>query len=374
MKVRMRSGARALLGTLALVAGCNSVLNNPPGNAAPTDEGGVPADSGGTVPLGEDASNVEDAPFDSSVAVAMDAGFEADSSRPDSAPPTIPACALGDKLCNGACVSVADPLFGCGPSVCSACALEHATAACSASGCAIGICESGYADCDQNPANGCETDLSEPAHCGSCNAACTSLAPDCNPSGTGFACATGCGGAAPTLCGSQCVDLMTSLDDCGACSNTCPTAANGSATCAGGKCGITCNANFHACGGTCAANVSPSTCGAQCTACPVGAHAVATCNDVQCGLECQAGFADCDGNATDGCEVDVATSATDCGACGHSCEGGACSHGTCSPPPVVDSGPAPVDSSVPPVVDAGAPSNDAESDSTTPPTDAETGD
>jgi hypothetical protein len=94
---------------------------------------------------------------------------------------------------------------------------------------------------------------------------------------------------------------------------------------------------------------------------------VATCNGVQCGLACTADHANCDGVASNGCEVDLMTDATNCGACGTSCNGQPCVSGICQAPPVVDSGPPPVvDSGAPPVVDSGS----GEDSSVAPPDDA----
>ena len=373
MRRTMRSDLSAVLGTLVsfgFFAGCNAVLNNPPGETA-SEDAGSPQDSS-IVIVTEDAGSFDDAfdagasTFDATVIDAAATGSEAG---------VIPTCSLGDKLCNAACVGADDPFFGCGPLVCSACALDHATSVCSASGCAIGACESGYADCDQKPANGCETDLSQAAHCGACNAACGSTAPDCVPTTTGFACATGCGSAAPTLCVNQCVDLSTSLDHCGQCSASCASVTNGTAACSSGHCGFTCDTSFHSCASACDSNLSASTCGASCSPFPAGPNAVATCNGVQCGIACEAGFADCDGAPGNGCEVDLLTSASSCGQCGHSCDGGTCANAVCSAPPTPDAGASQPDSSAPlgdaasaPGIDAG---NDASSvDSSAPTMDA----
>lgn len=38
--------------------------------------------------------------------------------------------------------------------------------------CLWGSCERGWADCDGNPANGCEADLTLPQHCGTCQFVC----------------------------------------------------------------------------------------------------------------------------------------------------------------------------------------------------------
>ena len=46
---------------------------------------------------------------------------------------------------------------------------------------------------------------------------------------------------------------------------------------------------------------------------------------------CGAGSEDCDGDPSNGCETNVLTTPTACGACGHDCLGGGCSGGKCEP-------------------------------------------
>lgn len=48
-------------------------------------------------------------------------------------------------------------------------------------------------------------------------------------------------------------------------------------------------------------------------------------------LGCDPGKADCNGAAEDGCEVDLASDPSSCGACGHGCQGGACQTSVCQP-------------------------------------------
>jgi hypothetical protein len=357
------------IGLATLSVGCNAVLGNQPGDLA--DGAAPPSDAAPAAVLDAtvltDSAPVATTPQDATMPGPIDDAAVPPSVDADA----IPVCTFGQKLCSGSCVLIDDPLFGCAETSCSPCSLAHATATCDGDGCAVASCDPGYANCDQNAANGCETDLSQPSHCGTCNATCASAAPDCAPMGSGFACTTGCSGGAPTLCSEQCVNLQTSLDDCGACNNACSTVANGRTTCTAGTCGFTCQADFHACGSGCATDVSPATCGTSCAPCPTGANAIATCNGVACGMECEPSYANCDGVASDGCEVNLLTDPANCGRCGVSCDGRACNAGTCAPP--IDAGTPPVDAGGP-ALDAGSARDGGSPDSAAPESDAETSD
>lgn len=84
-------------------------------------------------------------------------------------------------------------------------------------------------------------------------------------------------------CGDKCVDTQTDPMHCGGCDKACPSGPNGTASCAGGTCTLT----------------------------------------------CATGFANCDGVAANGCEADLANAAH-CGKCGNACKvGEACSGGAC---------------------------------------------
>jgi hypothetical protein len=82
--------------------------------------------------------------------------------------------------------------------------------------------------------------------------------------------------------------------------------------------------------GDCEANVTLLT---QCGAC--GVSCKATNGTVICGAKgcemttCTAGFGDCNDSGNDGCETSLTTT-TDCGVCGHSCGGAACTTGLCA--------------------------------------------
>ncbi|CAN5802228.1 hypothetical protein BH11MYX4_BH11MYX4_15240 [soil metagenome] len=365
-----RAGAAFALITLAsaVVIGvaCNSLLDNSPGVLVESDAA-APHRS----PVATTAP--PDSPPDSSP------GADGGEGSPDAGtvePP--PGCPVGQRLCNGACVGLTDPLYGCGDPSCAPCPSTRSAMGCQGSRCIVTACDPGYANCNGDPADGCETDLSKPASCGACNAQCAVAAPLCAPAGPTFQCTNGCTADAPVKCGNDCVDLMTSTNHCGGCSTACPVVANATIACVVGACGFTCRPLFHACAGACVADTSPTACGpacavcpvpaggtatclanvcgtscpppshlcagscvtnaptacgAACTACPARANAIATCLAETCGFACTAGFGNCDLNAANGCEASFASDPLHCGGCARSCAGQPCVNGVCQAPP-----------------------------------------
>ena len=162
-------------------------------------------------------------------------GTAADDGGQEAGPAT---CTDAQKTCNGTCVSKDDPNAGCATAVCTPCmATTNAAPACKAGGCSF-ACNQGFADCDGNPATGCEANTAKDiANCGKCG------------------------------------------DPCGA-TNT----------------------------------LSPATCAAS-----------------KCVFMCKPAFAHCGMTNASGCETNIMNDMLNCGACGHSCLGGACTMGKCEP-------------------------------------------
>ncbi|MBI5481377.1 MAG: choice-of-anchor D domain-containing protein, partial [Deltaproteobacteria bacterium] len=233
-----------------------------------------------------------------------------------------PGCDPGRADCdanpaNGCETNILADVTRCG-SCTNSCTNAHGTTSCQAGSCAP-VCAAGYADCDGSPNNGCETNTQiDGNNCGGCGVACV------NPHGT-TSCASG--QCVPSCqsgwgnCNSNVIDgcetPLTTVQDCGGCGRPC-TNSHGSTTCAAGQCSPTCAAGWADCDANkdngCETDLASLThCGACGNAC-VNPHGTTSCNGTACAPTCSAGFADCNANPSDGCETDLST-VTFCGTC-----------------------------------------------------------
>ncbi|MEZ4409824.1 MAG: hypothetical protein R3A52_25630 [Polyangiales bacterium] len=279
-----------LVATLCLVTACSS---DPPGGGGTTTDvpdtdtgvvdAGTPVDTGAP----EDTGTPDDTGSPQDTGTPDDAGAPDDTGTPGD---TGMMCLSGQVECGGACVDPQTDNNHCGAcgTVCTA--PPHARATCAAARCGF-ACDAGWSDCDGNAANGCEVNTAaDPANCGACRNACSF--------------------------------------------------ANAGATCSAGVCAIgSCNAGYGNCdgfaGNGCEVNTRTDTnhCGGCGMACVVpngtGACVASTCTVTGC----TGAFNDCDRVASNGCEADLASSATNCGACGTVCASGAtCTIGRCATP------------------------------------------
>lgn len=220
---------------------------------------------------------------------------------------------------------------------------DNGVAACKSGQCAIGSCNAGYADCDGDPANGCEVSLNgDPRNCGACAMICPA------PKNAAPGCVAGvCGLGACTAPFKHCsmdpkvgceVNAATDANNCGQCGAQCPPVANGTGGCAAGLCGVgVCDAGFADCdkkganGCEVNLNTDPLNCTGCGKRCPAVAHGQPGCFNGICGVgSCAAGFGDCNFDPGDGCETNLMTDATNCSACGMACPNGQiCGNGVC---------------------------------------------
>ena len=228
----------------------------------------------------------------------------------------------------------------------------NAEAVCAQGRCGVGACAEGYADCDGDPANGCEVHLRTTVeHCGGCERPCAAL-PNATPGCSAGACGVGACGEGFADCdgvlANGCETFVAgSPEACGACGVVCAPPPNAAAACVDGECGRGhCQQGWGDCDedpdNGCETGLPASTlhCGACGQACPVPPHAEALCVDGRCGVgACQQGYSDCDGDPANGCEVHLRTDLEHCGACERpcaalpnatpGCSAGACGVGAC---------------------------------------------
>jgi Kelch motif/Galactose oxidase, central domain len=202
----------------------------------------------------------------------------------------VKVCQTGQVICGTTCSDNTSDVNNCG--FCGhICSNNNASPACTNSVCAL-TCNSGFADCDGNPSNGCESNLS------------------------------------------------TDPFNCGGCGNFCPVVTAATSTCTASVCGFTCNSGFADCdknsANGCEVHIAADTnnCGACGHVCPgPGPNQTAVCSAGVCGLQCFTGFADCDGNPANGCEANLNSDPNNCLSCGNVCAAGqVCTPGGCFTP------------------------------------------
>lgn len=280
------------------------------------------------------------------------------------------ACAIGYADCNGVSDDGCEVALG-STSDCKGCGEEclndHGVTTCSPSDDAglptcSPTCAPGYADCDLNPNNGCETNIhSDAFHCGSCGKACTANGgtPLCQGGLCGVSsCNFGFGDCSNS--GACVSNLNSDPKNCGRCGHICSN-AHGSPVCNGGRCQIACDSGYGDCNGSGSPappddgceiklNVPDSSgsvancgeCGAACVRRAYTTIDLQQCALGVCARNCFAGLADCDNNRNDpacvgsgcGCESNITNDAAQCGACGHACLGGACVNSVCQCPDI----------------------------------------
>ncbi len=193
----------------------------------------------------------------------------------------------------------------------------------------MGACDTGWFDCNSQEGDGCETDIfTDPENCGGCGSACTF------PNGLGQ-----CAGGSCFLVG--CVsgyddcnndpsdgcetDLSNDVNNCGFCHNRCSSSV-GTPVCNNGVCDVSsCNPGLADCdpndGQPCETNIwaDPNNCGGCGNACSLQ-NATALCANGTCVVDtCDAGWGDCDNQDPNGCETDTTSDPQNCGSCGNRC-------------------------------------------------------
>ncbi|AKU97820.1 Tryptophan synthase alpha chain [Labilithrix luteola] len=188
-----------------------------------------------------------------------------------------------DGNCGG-CFNACDPAGDGSPLA------DHTHFGCMNSECGHAKCDSDHADCDGKATNGCEASLLSSEHCGACGHACDQ-GQTCIINRMGdHECACEAG---KTLCGTECVDLLTNPRYCGDCLNDCSASA------------------------------------------PWGSG-IGSCLYGSCTYDCAEGRGDCNADLDDGCEANLLSDPRNCGGCGITCDlaaGQPCVRGSCAVEP-----------------------------------------
>lgn len=274
------------------------------------------------------------------------------------------ACGEGEACCQGGCVLETDPRCACGDQAagceagqgccddtcvdilandahCGACGLPCGpNQQCNSGGC---VCIPGFADCDNDPTNGCEVNTdSELSDCGACGVTCGS-GESCQAGECVCGSSTGSGqpacGGGDVCCGDACVAPNDPACACGeqpncnndelCCNNTCTAIRTDEQNC--GACGTTCQGDTLCRSGSCECPSStPNSCpGNSCVSFLTDEN-----NCGGCGRTCSGSQTCCSGSC-----VNTNTSNLHCGTCGNSCGSGYCYQASCAPRPTFTADP-----------------------------------
>lgn len=161
----------------------------------------------------------------------------------------------------------------------------------------------------------------------------------CAEGSIGCRCAAGEMCTSGTCCQGTCRDTMADSQYCGSCSSRCEAGGHAETSCVGGLCRVkSCAAGYLDCDRSasngCEVNIDsdPSHCGACETRCQAFANQSASCRSGACQVSCDSGYLHCSANASDGCEVRADSDSENCGACGNKCSLATpiCNRGACS--------------------------------------------
>jgi hypothetical protein len=139
------------------------------------------------------------------------------------------------------------------------------------------------------------------------------------------------------LCSGQCSTGSDPLTGCnGSSCAPCPTTPHRAASCnETGACAAgACEPGFLDCDDAKAgcevdSHTDPDNCGACGAKCGTTNASGATCVAGKCKYACNGNYGHCSKDPATGCDTDLGADKLNCGACGHSCQGGACVSGTC---------------------------------------------
>src|ERR1017187_5782750 len=167
--MRLRVKWAVAVGLVLLNTACNSILGNDPHDLElvdlpdSTSEGGQSSADGqaGEAGVVGERDATQEGPRDAAVSDAAQVGSPPDASDARS-------CSSPELVCGTGCVP--SDVHNCGAcgNDCTNLAHVSGAASCTAGACAFtaSACAPGWMDCNGDPADGCETDISQAAPCG----------------------------------------------------------------------------------------------------------------------------------------------------------------------------------------------------------------
>ena len=237
-----------------------------------------------------------------------------------------------NKQTNGCETNITNNVSNCGAcgTVCSSQA--NAVSGCVNGTCVISTCNAGYADCNSNSADGCETNTGTNANnCGACGIVCSAqnITSSCSAGTCNGVCNSGYADCDGNKQANGCeTHTNTNISNCGACGIVCSSNNIANPSCSSGQCNGTCNTGYADCNGNrqvdgCEINVlaDPNNCGACGTICSSN-NGTPVCSAGGCGIVCSSDYANCDNDSSNGCETYLKFNNNNCGACGHACVSG----------------------------------------------------
>jgi MYXO-CTERM domain-containing protein len=231
---------------------------------------------------------------------------------------------------NGCEIDLTDNVNNCGTCG-NVCAYDHATEDCIDSICTMGECETGWGDCNSSDTDGCESEIaSDPNHCGACGNQCNMPHVIDSYCYKGVCCIGTCETGwvdCDSIPGNGCeADLDGDTNNCGTCGHVCDY-DHATPECNSGSCQMgACESGYGDCNTSdtdgCEADIwgDPDNCGDCTTVCGPYSHAMAFCAAGTCRMSCNMNWADCNTSMVDGCETSVLTDPGNCGGCGVTCD------------------------------------------------------
>ena len=229
------------------------------------------------------------------------------------------------------------------------CSIPGAVVACVDDACEAVGCADGLGDCEMESAD-CETRLNTPTNCGECGEGCEDL-----PNATAESCATGACVATECALGfgdcdderPGCEQAVNTAEHCTECGMSCDFVGSSGDDCDDFVCRAgPCDDGYGECNGVRTDGCEPLTTLDNCGACnqTCGGDDLeniesASCDTGSCVPECSPGFKDCDEQPFTGCETSILT-VDDCGECDEpcvldnataTCGSGSCAIATCNP-------------------------------------------